>query len=133
MLIGELARLSGVAAKTIRFYEQVGIVPEPDRTSSGYRDYSSDYLELLRFLRRARAAGLSLEQIQRLLSMRNRSEPPCAHVRQMLRDRLDTVRAELAALTMLESRLEALLDHASHGPPEEPDGATVCWIIEAEV
>lgn len=133
MLIGELAQRSGVTAKTIRFYEQIGVLPEPERTASGYRDYGTEYLALLRFLRRARAAGLSLDQIQQIVLAHGRGEAPCARVQQMLQDRLRTVRADLAELTTPEAHLEALLNHARRGRPPQFDGSRTCWIIEAEV
>ena len=67
MRIGEIAELAGVTTKTVRYYERIGILPEPDRTPSGYRDYGVGTLERLRFIRDAQATGLSLAEIHSIL------------------------------------------------------------------
>ena len=99
MKIGELARRSGATTKTIRFYEQAGVLPEPGRTPSGYRDYGVEFVERLDFVRRAQAAGLSLKQVRQILAIRDRGDAPCGHVQQVLQDRLDQVHAHMAELS----------------------------------
>ena len=64
MLIGEVARRSGVSAKTLRYYEDIGLIDAPARSASGYRDYESDVLDRLGFIRSAQAIGLSLGEIR---------------------------------------------------------------------
>jgi DNA-binding transcriptional MerR regulator len=130
MKISELAARSGTTTKTIRFYEQSGLLAQPDRTSGGYRDYSAGIVDRLAFIRRAQAAGLSLREIRQILVISDRGDQPCAHVREVLTSRLDQVRAQIAELVTLEGHLETLLEHASHGQPTEHDTATVCWILE---
>ncbi|MFJ8814830.1 heavy metal-responsive transcriptional regulator [Amycolatopsis thermoflava] len=132
MKIGELAAASGTTAKTIRFYEQSGVLPEPTRTSSGYRDYGPEFVDRLGFIRRAQAAGLTLREVGQILAISDRGDTPCGHVRQVLADRLDQVRAQIAELVTLETHLDALLTHAQRGVPTEHDNATVCWILEAD-
>ena len=77
MLIGELAKKMGVNPKTIRFYEEIGLMPAPDRTPSGYRQFSNDDLERLRFIRSAQRLNLRLPEIQEILAFRERGEQPC--------------------------------------------------------
>ncbi|TDO35156.1 DNA-binding transcriptional MerR regulator [Kribbella sp. VKM Ac-2527] len=132
MKIGELAAHTGTTAKTIRFYEQSGLMPEPTRRPSGYRDYSTEFIERLHFIRRAQAAGLSLRDIRQVLAIHDRGEAPCGHVRGVLGQRLDQVRAQIAELITLETHLEALLAHAEQDNDTDHDSSTVCWILESE-
>jgi DNA-binding transcriptional MerR regulator len=132
MKIGELAAASGTTTKTIRFYEQAGVLPEPTRTPSGYRDYGREFIDRLQFIRRAQAAGLSLREVRQVLVIYDRGEAPCGHVQQVLAERLDQVRAQIAELVTLETHLETLLAHAQQGEPTDHDKAAVCWILEAE-
>jgi DNA-binding transcriptional MerR regulator len=135
MKIGEVAQLTGTPAKTIRFYEQAGLLPAPARSESGYRDYEPRIVDRLRFIHRGQAAGLSLREIGQILAIRDRGEAPCGHVQQVLRARLDQVRAQQAELVALEGHLDSLLRHATRGAPvRDPahDQARVCWILETD-
>ncbi|WP_054815579.1 heavy metal-responsive transcriptional regulator [Nocardia arizonensis] len=133
MKIGELAAASGVTTKTIRFYESQGLMPEPDRTPSGYRDYTTAHVTRLHFIRRAQSAGLSLREAAQILAIHDTGEQPCGHVRTVLNDRLEHVQAQIAELTTLESHLRALLETAEGEPPSPRDTAGVCWILETQV
>ncbi|WP_249643804.1 heavy metal-responsive transcriptional regulator [Nocardia sputi] len=133
MRIGELATASGLTAKTIRFYEQEGLMPKPARTPGGYRDYSDDHIARLQFIRRAQAAGLSLAAARQVLTIVDHGDTPCGHVEQILSSRLDQVRAQIAELITLETHLESLLATARRGPTAtEHDQAAVCWILESD-
>jgi DNA-binding transcriptional MerR regulator len=132
MKIGELAAASGTTSKTIRFYEQAGVLPEPVRRASGYRDYGSEFVDRLAFIHRAQAAGLSLREIRQILAIHDRGDVPCGHVRGVLTERLDNVRAQIAELVTLETHLETLLAHARGGEPTDHDNSNVCWILETE-
>lgn len=132
MKIGELAANSGTTPKTIRFYEQAGLLPEPTRRPSGYRDYGPEFIDRLQFIRRAQAAGLPLRQVHQILAISDRGEAPCSHVRHVLSERLDHVRAQIAELVTLETHLDTLLAHAQQGEPTDHDSANVCWILETE-
>lgn len=133
MRIGELAKITNTSAKTIRFYEDSGLLPLPARSASGYRDYGPDIVDRLRFIRRGQAAGLTLQKVRQILAIHDHGEVPCGHVRQILYTRLDQVRAQIAELVALEGHLQTLLDHASHGAPTEHDHSTVCWILESDL
>jgi DNA-binding transcriptional MerR regulator len=132
MRIGEVARLTDTSTKTIRFYEQAGLIPPPGRTRSGYREYRPAIMDRLRFIHRGQAAGLSLAEVRQILAIRDRGEAPCAHVRQVLGTRLDQVRGQIAELVALEGHLQTLLEHADHGAPTAHDRSAVCWILETD-
>jgi DNA-binding transcriptional MerR regulator len=136
MKIGEVAQLTGTSTKTIRFYEQTGLVPAPARTGSGYRDYGPEIVDRLRFIRRGQTAGLNLREVGQILAIHDRGEAPCRHVQQVLSARLEQVRAQQAELIALEGHLHTLLHHAAHGAPnrQDPDHdqARVCWILETD-
>ncbi|MGB5794510.1 MAG: heavy metal-responsive transcriptional regulator [Mycolicibacter algericus] len=133
MQIGELAKLSNTSAKTIRFYEDSGLLPPPARTASGYRDYGPEIVERLRFIHRGQAAGLTLQKVRQILAIHDRGQLPCGHVRQILSTRLDQVRAQIAELVALEGHLQTLLERAAHAAPTEHDQSTVCWILETDL
>lgn len=133
MKIGELAKLADTSTKTIRFYEDSGLLPEPVRRASGYRDYGPEIVDRLRFIRRGQAAGLTLQKVRQILAIHDRGEVPCGHVREVLNTRLGQVRAQIAELVALEGHLQTVLDHASQGAPTEHDRSTVCWILESDL
>jgi DNA-binding transcriptional MerR regulator len=132
MQIGELAKLTNTSTKTIRFYEDSGLLPPPARSASGYRDYAPEIVDRLRFIHRGQAAGLTLQRVRQILAIHDRGEAPCGHVRQVLNTRLDQVRAQIAELVALEGYLQSLVDRASRGAPTEHDQSTVCWILEGD-
>ncbi|MCY0952125.1 heavy metal-responsive transcriptional regulator [Streptomyces sp. H27-S2] len=132
MKIGEVAELTGTSTKTIRFYEDSGLLPPPARTHSGHRVYGPETADRLRFVRRCQAAGMTLQEVRQILTVHDRGESPCGHVGRVLSERLDHVRAQIAELVTLETHLAALLDHADKGRPTDHDNATVCWILETE-
>jgi len=80
MRIGELAGLVGVNPKTVRYYEGIGLLPDPERRPSGYREYTDDDVDRLRFIRTAQRLGLSLSEISEILGFRERAERPCDYV-----------------------------------------------------
>ena len=131
--IGELAIRAGLTAKTIRFYEHAGVLPEPERQPSGYRDYDDSALARLRFIQAAQAAGLSLAEVRQVIVVRHLSGPPCRHVT----DLLDTHAAELdrriAELTALREEVQRLRDRADGLDPERCDDMAVCHVIPTEV
>ncbi len=132
MKIGEVAELTGTSTKTIRFYEDSGLVPPPERTPSGHRVYGPETADRLRFIRRCQAAGMTLQEVRQILTVHDRGESPCGHVSRVLSERLDHVRAQIAELVTLETHLQTLLTHAAQGQPTDHDNASVCWILETE-
>lgn len=125
--IGRLAAEFGLNPKTIRYYEAIGLLPEPSRTASGYRVYGDADRTRLQFIAQAKALGLSLREIGEILAIRQDGEPPCRHVSGLLDRKLAAIDAEIRALTDLRQELLALRREA--GDMTDCDGP-VCSIIE---
>jgi MerR family copper efflux transcriptional regulator len=128
MRIGELGELAGLSTKTIRYYEDIGILPEPERTPSGYRDYDDVALERLRFIKSAQAVGFSLGEIREVLAFGDRGEAPCVHVTQLMEERIRSLSEHIRGLQQMRSELEGLVKKAKTLPG--PDSGTFCHIIE---
>lgn len=126
MRIGELAATSGTTTKTLRFYERVGLLAPPDRAPSGYRDYDPEALRRLQFIRRGRAAGLTLAQIREVLDIRDAGTAPCNHVQQLLTDRLTNLDQQLADLHALRDTVAGLREAAATVEPASCHPAAVC-------
>lgn len=122
--IGLLARESGVNLETVRFYERSGLLPEPQRSPSGYRHYQEQDVRRLRFIRRGRELGFSLEEIRNLLELAAHPEQPCASADQMVREHLDSIDARIRDLQNMRAELGKLADcHSEH--------AEHCRLLEA--
>jgi MerR family transcriptional regulator, copper efflux regulator len=132
MRTGALAAASGTTAKTIRFYEQAGLLPAPPRTSAGYRDYPPKTAARLSFIRSAQSAGLSLAEIRAVLTIRDHGEPPCAHVTGLLRGHLAETKQRLAELTATRAMLRELLAIADATDPDTCTGS-ICRILDPTV
>jgi MerR family transcriptional regulator, copper efflux regulator len=131
MRIGALAEAGGVTARTVRFYEAAGLVPPPPRTAGGYRDYPPEAVARLRFIRRARAAGLRLAEIAEVLAIRDGGEAPCGRVAALVDDHLAEVRRRIAALRLAEAELVELARRAAGADPARCSPAEVCEILAA--
>jgi DNA-binding transcriptional MerR regulator len=127
MRIGEIAGRAGVPAKTIRFWEDQHVLPDPARTPAGYRDYDPAILERLAFIRHAQAAGLTLEHIRQVLDIRDGGQPPCVHVTTLISQRLGEVEARLAELSRARDQLVMLAGRAAAQDPADCQG--YCSII----
>ncbi len=127
MRIGELAREGGVNPKTIRYYESIGLLPEPDRTASGYRDYEAADLAQLTFIRSAKRLGISLDEIREILAFQRRGEAPCAYVRGVLDAQLHTIDRKIDELRRLRTELRELSIEAGRLPESTPRGS--CGLI----
>ncbi len=126
MLIGELAAATGTTTKTLRFYEDSGLLPPTQRTASGYRDYSDDAIDRLHFIRRGRAAGLTLAQIREVIDIRDTGNAPCGHVRELLNARLADLDQQIADLQALRATVAHLRDDAAHADPTACPEDQVC-------
>ena len=110
LMIGELAKLAGVTAETIRYYERERVIPRPKRTGTGkYRRYEQRDADRLRFVKRARNLGFSLDDVRELLTLAE-SDPkkPCGDVDQIARAHMAAVDAKIAQLTALRRELGRL-------------------------
>jgi DNA-binding transcriptional MerR regulator len=111
LTIGQVATATGVAAKTIRYYEEIGVLPAPSRTAAGYRQYDEPGVQRVRFIRRARMLGLSLQQLKALITTVNGEPPPALRPRllALVRGQLSEVKDQIAELKMLQRELEQVL------------------------
>ena len=124
MNIGAVAQASGVTAKMIRHYESIGLLHASTRSHAGYRQYHERDAHLLRFIRRARDLGFSLDQIKQLLSLWDDPERASADVKRLAKAHIAELDARIAALTEMRTTLVTLA-HACHGD-HRPD----CPILE---
>ncbi|GGD25309.1 heavy metal-responsive transcriptional regulator [Nocardioides daphniae] len=126
MRIGELAEAAGTTAKTLRFYEEQGLLPPAERTAAGYRDYAPEAVARIDFVHRGQAAGLTLAQIKQILDIRDHGQAPCEHVRDLLDTRLADIEQQIAQLSALRDTIAALRDEASDPEPETCSPDQVC-------
>jgi MerR family mercuric resistance operon transcriptional regulator len=125
MRIGELAEQTGCQVETIRYYERVGILPKPQRGQNNYRHYGEPHRRRLRFVRRCRGLGFSLEEVRTLLGMIDGGTKSCAEVVALALGHIEEVRAKIGDLQEMESRLGELVARCHGG--NTPD----CSFLEA--
>jgi len=106
MRIVDVAEAAGVPAQTIRFYERRGLLPQPERTPNGYRDYDDSVLPRLAFIRSGQAAGLTLLELGSVLDQRSKGVVPCAHVHALLLAKLDDIGARQRELATMAHELK---------------------------
>ena len=132
MRIGELAEQGAVSTKTIRYYESIGLLAEPERTSSGYRDYSADAVERLVFVRDAQSSGLTLAEIASVLELKGAGERSCAHTTSLLERHLVEIDAQIDRLTAARTSLAALTTRARALDPSDCTDPNRCQTIEPD-
>jgi DNA-binding transcriptional MerR regulator len=121
--IGALSKETGVKVPTIRFYEQIGLLPEPDRADNNRRTYGPEAVRRLRFIRHARELGFEVGAIRQLLAMAQDPERSCGEAHEITRAHLDEVNDKIARLTALRDELQAMVACDNHRVAE-------CRIIE---
>lgn len=129
MKIGELADAVDVTAKTIRYYESIGLLPEPARTPSGYRDYDDAAGERLRFIRDAQATGLTLAEIQSVLELKDAGANSCAHTRSLLERHLEELDGQIERLQSTRREMVALAERAGGLDPTACTDPNRCQVI----
>lgn len=115
MRIGQLAAQAGVNIETVRYYERRGLVPEPARTTAGYRRYEPDAIARLRFIKRAQQLGFTLHEIEELLTLRVRSAATCETVGTKTREKQALVRRKIRELQAMERTLARLASACEAG------------------
>jgi DNA-binding transcriptional MerR regulator len=125
--IGRLAAELGLNPKTIRYYEEIGLLPSPTRTPAGYRLYRPADRDRLRFILKAKAIGLSLEEIREILALRRDGRQPCARALTLLDQKLALVDRRLQALAEVREEIAAIRREAVETMGAD---ASICGIIE---
>ena len=127
MRIGELAEAVSLPTKTIRYYEEIGLLPRPERTPNGYRAYDQSACERLRFVKAAQAVGFSLGEIREIVAFRDRGEEPCAHVLDLVDRRALDIAERIASLERMQADLRRLSSRARTVPRHD---GSYCHLIE---
>ncbi len=120
LTVSKLATEVGTSSDTLRYYERIGLLPEPARSPAGYRLYGDEAVERVRFIKRAQRFGLRLEEIGELLAIRERGLCPCGQTRRMLEGKVSGLTVEMAALQRLRDDIQEMLDE--HLPVAEEQG-----------
>jgi DNA-binding transcriptional MerR regulator len=127
-LIGAVAKESGIPIKTIRYYEELGLLKTAGRTEGGFRLFSSDVFARLSFIKRAQHLGMSLSEIHEFLKVHDHGDLPCEQVQEKLRDKLVEIDRQIQQLQILKQELERLLAETER-LSQLPE-AIICPIIE---
>jgi DNA-binding transcriptional MerR regulator len=132
MRIGELASRSGLSDKTLRYYEDIGVIDPPARTPNGYRDYPKKVLERLAFVRGAQSAGLTLGEIREIVALRDRGTTPCTHVVELIQMRAAEIDEQIVELERMRGELRRLRARARRLDPRDCHPSRICHIIEPQ-
>ncbi|MBW7997265.1 MAG: MerR family DNA-binding protein [Candidatus Glassbacteria bacterium] len=124
--IGKVARLSDVGVETIRFYEREGLIAEPPRKESGYRQYPKETVSRIRFIKRAKKLGFSLKEIRELLSLRKDPDATCEDILERAKAKVTNIEEKILALQRMKKALGKLMAACS-----EAGSVTECPILEA--
>ncbi|MBW4641929.1 MAG: heavy metal-responsive transcriptional regulator [Goleter apudmare HA4340-LM2] len=128
--IGVVAKESSVPIKTIRYYEELGLLKSSGRTEGGFRLFNSDVLERLHFIKRAQSLGLSLSEIKEFLNVHDGGELPCEYIKTKLEDKVKAIDEQIQQLLILRQELSGLLSGWEIKPNNSH--STICPIIENE-
>ena len=122
---GVLSKRTGCNIETVRYYERVGLMPDPERSEGGHRLYAEEHVRRLQFIRRCRGLGFAVEEIRALLGLVDRRDYTCAEVRDITIAHVDEIRRKIGDLRRLERTMDAMI--------KECDGGAVpqCPIIDA--
>jgi DNA-binding transcriptional MerR regulator len=131
--IGELSQNADVPEKTIRYYEEIGLLPPARRSANGYRLYAAADVERLRFIRRARTLDFALDEITEILAFRERDEPPCKYVMNLMHEQIGKVEERIRTLQQVRDELKALYAAGLQLPEDVQMRACVCHLIQVGV
>lgn len=122
--------MSGLSTQTIRYYESIDLLPEPERTPAGYRSYAADAVERLRFIRDAQACGLTLVEVETLLSMKDAGIGTCGHTLSFLDRHLAEIDAQIGRLQLARAEMIELTTRARHLDPVTCTDPNRCQVID---
>lgn len=123
---GQVADKANVKKDTVLYYEREGLIEDPPRTESGYRQFSNDVVRTIHFIQQAQSLGFTLEEIQSLLSIRDGEEENCEDVRELARRKQKSIRDKITKLQQMEQTLDELIDQC-----EREGSYDYCPIIES--
>ncbi len=130
MKIQELSKITGVSAKTIRYYEEIGLLPAPLRAENNYRHYNERDVERLRLVAGARQLDISLDDIQEILAMRDNREAPCRILLNRIEQKANEIQDRIRVLQEFERELRELYALGNTFPVDDVDGKNcVCHLV----
>jgi DNA-binding transcriptional MerR regulator len=127
--IGELSDRTGVPARTIRYYERIGLLAPASQSENRYRLYEAKDAERLRFIRSARAPDFSLQEIAQILAARDRNEPPCSHVMTLIQSHINEIETRIRELEQVKRDLTTLYTAGQGLPDDIHMRSCVCHLI----
>jgi len=125
MKIGELSAETDCKIETIRYYEKIRLLPEPSRSTGGYREYNVDHLKRLSFIRRCRELGFTIEEIRGLLELVDGGDYTCSDVKKITLEHVNSIRQKITDLKRLDKTLSQIASQCAG------DGTPECPIIDA--
>lgn len=133
MKIGELSQRTGTTTKTIRYYEEIQLLPPPARELNGYRSYDEEAVDRLLFIRDAQATGLTLTEIASILELRGKGESTCSHVIELIERHLRDLDEHIKSLRKTRKKLAAMAERAHGLDPSTCTDPHRCQTIEHDV
>jgi DNA-binding transcriptional MerR regulator len=127
--IGELAKQTRVSVKTLRYYEEIGVLAIAHRSAQGYRDYPDDTVDQVRFIKASQAVGLSLKEIREIIAHRQAGVVPCQQVLALLQKRAYDYQERIDELTQARTTLDQLVARAQELEPQDCLPGEVCHLI----
>lgn len=129
MKIGQLAESTGTTTKTIRYYESIGLLAEPRRLPSGYREYDDAAVGRIRFIRESQSSGLSLAEIQSILELKDAGATSCEHTAALLRRHLEDLDEQIERLQRSRIELAEMAERASGLDPVDCTDPNRCQVV----
>lgn len=129
--VNQLAKQSNAAAHVVRYYLRIGLIEPTSQQQNGYRLFAPEQASRLRFIRLAKQLGFTLGEIRQILEHSERHESPCQDVRKIIQDRIEENRIKIDEMIQLQGRMESALAQWQTMPDGEPDGHSVCHLIES--
>jgi len=130
MKIGDMAKQAGMTVEAVRFHERKGLLPRPPRTDAGYRLYADADVRRLQFIRQAKRLGLSLQEIVRILRLRERGRCPCDEVIETLEHHLRETKEQLQRLQQFRDEIARTLKQWKRNGTRRVPGEVICGLIE---
>ena len=128
--IGGLSQLTTVSNETIRFYERIDLLPPPQRATNGYRQYDDTDVERLQFIRRLRSLDFTLEEIREILAFKERQEPPCQYVMNVMDNQIHEIEQRMQDLQKLQGEIKSLYEAGKNLPEDVQMKTCVCHLIQ---
>ena len=128
--IGQLSKHTGVSTQTIRYYERIGLLPDPMRASNGYRQYNNTDIERLKFITRARQLDFSLDDIDEILALKEQHEAPCHYVMELMKQQMQAIQQRIIDLQQLHDELRQLHEIGLEMPSDVEMKNCICHVIQ---